>query len=80
MKRRTVLWWGLGAVSALVVGWGALPPASRMRRGDESSSDDLLEPNAWVRIGAVALAVFLIVEFEKWLRFGGERGKNRIPD
>jgi hypothetical protein len=33
-----------------------------------------------VRIGAVALAVFLIVEFEKWLRFGGERGKNRIPD
>jgi Ca2+-transporting ATPase len=35
---------------------------------------------AWVRIGAVALAVFLIVEFEKWLRFGGERGKNRIPD
>ncbi len=52
MKRRTVLWWGLGAVSALVVGWGALPPASRLRRGDESSSDDLLEPNAWVRIGA----------------------------
>lgn len=52
MKRRTVLWWGLGAVSAVVVGWGALPPASRLRRGDEASSDDVLEPNAWVRIGA----------------------------
>ena len=52
MKRRTVLWWGLGAVSALVVGWGALPAASRLRRGDESSSDEVLEPNAWVRIGA----------------------------
>ncbi|MEY3712878.1 MAG: hypothetical protein RL321_498, partial [Pseudomonadota bacterium] len=52
MKRRTVLWWGLGAVSALVVGWGALPAASRLRRGDEASSNDALEPNAWVRIGA----------------------------
>ena len=52
MKRRTVLWWGLGAVSAVVIGWGALPAASRLRRGDESSSDEMLEPNAWLRIGA----------------------------
>ena len=35
---------------------------------------------AWVRIAAVALGIFLIVEIEKWVRFGGGRGKNRDPE
>jgi Ca2+-transporting ATPase len=39
-----------------------------------------LTVGAWSRIAAVAVGIFLIVEFEKWLRFGGERGRNRIPE
>ncbi len=35
---------------------------------------------AWSRIVAVAIGVLLIVELEKWLRFGGGRGRNRIPE
>ena len=35
---------------------------------------------AWSRIAAVAVGIFLIVELEKWLRFGGDRGKNLEPD
>ena len=35
---------------------------------------------AWTRIAAAAAAIFLIVEFETWLRFGGARGRNRIPE
>jgi Ca2+-transporting ATPase len=34
----------------------------------------------WLRILAVAAAAFVVVEFEKWVRFGGERGKQAIPE
>lgn len=39
-----------------------------------------LSPAAWLRIGAVALVVLVAVEVEKWIRFGGERGKHRDPE
>jgi magnesium-transporting ATPase (P-type) len=32
---------------------------------------------SWLRVAAVALAAFVAVEFEKWVRFGGERGEGR---
>jgi magnesium-transporting ATPase (P-type) len=35
---------------------------------------------AWLRIGAVACAAFVAVEIEKWIRFGGRRGENAIPE
>ena len=34
-----------------------------------------LDAGAWMRIGAVTLASFLAVEFEKWVRFGRHGGK-----
>jgi len=32
---------------------------------------------SWLRVAAVALAAFVAVEFEKWVRFGGKRGEGR---
>lgn len=52
MKRRTVLWLGLGSLGALAVGWGVLPPRQRMTGGADLLEDaDSFAPNAWVRIG-----------------------------
>lgn len=55
VRRRTVLWWGAGAVGALVVGWGALPPRQRIRHArfeelPDEQSGRTFTPNAWVRI------------------------------
>lgn len=32
---------------------------------------------SWLRVTAVALAAFVAVEFEKWVRFGGKRGEGK---
>lgn len=51
MKRRTVLWMGLGAAGALAVGWSVLPPRQRLVGGADRFADpDSFSPNAWVRI------------------------------
>ena len=34
---------------------------------------------SWLRIVGVAVAVFAAVEIEKWIRFGGRRGEQAIP-
>lgn len=52
MKRRTVLWMGLGGLGALAVGWSVLPPRQRLTGGADRLDDtDSFTPNAWVRIG-----------------------------
>ena len=52
MKRRTVLWLGLGSLGALAVGWSVLPPRQRMTGGADLFDDaESFTPNAWVRIG-----------------------------
>ena len=35
---------------------------------------------SWLRIAAVAGASFVVVEIEKWLRFGRRRGEHAIPE
>ena len=35
---------------------------------------------AWLRIVAVALTALLVVEFEKWVRFGRGRGEDVVPE
>jgi len=39
-----------------------------------------LGAESWLRIAAVAVAAFVAVELEKWIRFGGRRGERAIPD
>lgn len=61
MKRRTLLLSGLGAAGALVVGWGLMPPRSRL--GDARtlpSLDGEVALNGWIKIatdGTVLLAM-----------------------
>lgn len=64
MKRRSVLWLGLGTAAALVVGWSALPAAGRLRRGDERSTSGEIEPNAWLRIAADGSVTVMLARCE----------------
>lgn len=53
MKRRTLILSGLGAASALVVGWGVLPPRSRQGRADTMpAAPGEVGLNGWIRIAA----------------------------
>jgi isoquinoline 1-oxidoreductase beta subunit len=61
MKRRTLILSALGATGALVVGWGALPPRSRMGSpADMLATKDAVALNGWIKIaqdGSVVLAM-----------------------
>jgi isoquinoline 1-oxidoreductase beta subunit len=65
MRRRTWLLSGLGGVAALVVGWGALPPRSRL--GDGGSwppGDGEVALNGWIKIGADGSVVLAMARSE----------------
>jgi Ca2+-transporting ATPase len=36
--------------------------------------------DSWLRIAGVALAAFVAVEIEKWIRYGGRRGARGLPE
>ncbi len=61
MKRRTLILSGLGASAALVVGWGVLPPRSRLGAADTLPvTEGAVGLNGWIRIaadGSVQLAM-----------------------
>jgi isoquinoline 1-oxidoreductase subunit beta len=60
MKRRTWLLAGSGVAGALLVGWGALPPRSRLGPAALLADGDGIALNGWLRIGgdgAVQLAM-----------------------
>ncbi len=52
MKRRSLLLSGAGLAGALVVGWGALPPRSRLGSGALLAGADGVGLNGWLRIAA----------------------------
>ena len=53
MKRRTLILSGAGAASALVVGWGLLPPRARQGRADTLPVvDGEIGLNGWIKIAA----------------------------
>jgi isoquinoline 1-oxidoreductase subunit beta len=59
MKKRHFLFMGLGAVGALTVGWGVLPPRQRLNGVDLPLTKGQLALNAWLKLnpdGTVALA------------------------
>ncbi len=65
---------GALAMLALQVGFTYLPSMNRLFHTAP------LSLGAWSRIVAVAIGIFLVVEFEKWLRFGRDRGRFRDPE
>ncbi|MSR01012.1 MAG: xanthine dehydrogenase family protein molybdopterin-binding subunit, partial [Gammaproteobacteria bacterium] len=51
MRRRTILWAGLGGVGALFIGWGALPVRQRLRGSHELPvNQGQIALNGWVKI------------------------------
>ena len=53
MKRRGVLLSGLGLAGAMVVGWGLLPPRSRLGAADTlPAAEGVVGLNGWLRIAA----------------------------
>ena len=53
MKRRAMLLTGLGAAGVLVVGWGLLPPRSRLGAPEiQPLADGEVGLNGWIKIGA----------------------------
>ncbi len=53
MRRRTLLASGLGAAGALIVGWGLLPPRSRLGTAETLSMvDGGVGMNGWIKIAA----------------------------
>ncbi len=61
MKRRSMLLLGLGATGALVVGWGVLPPRSRLGGPDKpAAAEGPVGLNGWLKVnpdGSVQLAM-----------------------
>src|SRR5947207_15117901 len=61
MKRRTLLLSGLSTAGALLVGWGLMPPRSRLGRADLlPPSDGEIALNGWIKVasdGSVLLAM-----------------------
>ncbi len=61
MKRRTWILSALGATGALVVGWGALPPRSRLgSAANMLATQDAVALNGWIKIaqdGSIVLAM-----------------------
>jgi len=61
MKRRALILSGLGAAAALVVGWGLLPPRSRLGSADTMpKANEEFGLNGWIKIaadGSVLLAM-----------------------
>jgi len=52
MTRRSFLLSGLGGAGALLVGWGLLPPRSRLGHPDLTPSEgDAIGLNGWIKIG-----------------------------
>jgi hypothetical protein len=39
-----------------------------------------INAGSWLRIAGVAVVAVAIVEFEKWIRYGGRRGDHAVPE
>lgn len=60
MKKRHFLFMGLGAVGALTIGWGVLPPRQRLTGVALKTAEGQLAVNAWIKLnkdGTVSLAM-----------------------
>ena len=35
---------------------------------------------SWLHVAIVGAVVFLLIEIEKWIRYGGKRGRGTLPE
>lgn len=65
MRRRSFILGGIGVGGALIVGWGVLPPRSRLgARGTLPPLEGAVSLNGWVRIAADGTAVIAVPRSE----------------
>ena len=65
MKRRSFILGGIGLGGALIVGWGVLPPRSRLGGRDTLPfEDDAVSLNGWVRVAADGTVVVAVPRSE----------------
>jgi magnesium-transporting ATPase (P-type) len=69
--------WALAGAGAMIAAQLLFTYTPMMNRLFQSAP---LAAESWLRISAVALAVFTIVEAEKWLRYGRARSERAVPE
>lgn len=68
------IWGGIGLMLVLQVAFCELPWMNRLFHSAPVRLD------TWLHVGLVGLVVLVVVEFEKWMRFGGGRGRAVVPE
>ncbi len=69
--------WAVGGALGMVAAQLLFTYAPTMNRLFHSAP---IDGAAWLRIVGVAVLVFVVVEFEKWLQFGRGRGEHSLPE
>jgi cation-transporting ATPase F len=69
--------WAFGGALAMIAAQLAFTYAPLMNRLFHTAP---ISAGSWLRIAAVAAVVFVIVEFEKWARYGRGRGARALPE
>jgi magnesium-transporting ATPase (P-type) len=69
--------WAFGGAAAMVVAQLLFTYTPVMNRLFHTAP---ISVESWLRILGVAAAVFMIVETEKWFRYGGGRGEHALPE
>jgi Ca2+-transporting ATPase len=69
--------WAFGGAFAMIAAQLAFTYAPLMNRLFHTAP---ISFESWVRLAAIAAAVFVIVEFEKWARYGRGKGAHATPE
>jgi cation-transporting ATPase F len=69
--------WAFGGAAAMVLAQLLFTYTPVMNRLFHTAP---ISGESWLRISGVAIAVFVIVEVEKWIRYGRGRGDHALPE
>jgi len=67
------IWRGIAVMIGLQLSFNYLPLMNRLFQSAP------VRPESWLHVALLGLGAFVLIEFEKWLRFGGRRGRPVVP-